>query len=184
MVKEGVKDVILGRTVFSNMVSLTFPYYYVDLEQLIEMVSNEQLDVNDDRPKTLMLDEIHTMFDGRRSSSRENIDFSVFVSQCRKRKFNVYYTSQWISGADTRIRTLTSELIRCIPRLNYNDVGMGDYSTPEPTAIEHRIMDITDLMLGEVKKIKKRIYPRWRIRPFYKFYDTYEVVRPVESYAV
>lgn len=158
------------------------PYYYVDLEDLILMVSNEELDINDSRPKTLFLDEIHTMFDGRRSQSRGNIDFSNFISQCRKRKFNVYYTSQWISGADTRIRTLTTELIRCIPHINYQDVGLGDFSTPEPISIEHRIMDIVDVMENN-GKIRKKIFPRWRNRPFYKFYDTYEVIRPTESYA-
>lgn len=182
-IRECVKDVILGRTLYSNMQKITnLPYFYVDLEDLILMVSNEELDTNDDRPKTLLLDEIHTMFDGRRSSSRENIDFSVFISQCRKRKFNVYYTSQWISGADVRIRTLTTELIRCIPHINYQDLGYGDYSTPEPISIEHRTMDIVDVMENN-GKVRKKIYPRWRNRPFYKFYDTYEVIRPVESYA-
>lgn len=182
VVKEVVKDYLLGRDIYGNLDSLKIPYYKVDLEDLILMVSNEELDTNDEKPKSLLLDEIHTMFDGRRSSSRHNIDFSAFISQCRKRRFNVYYTSQWISGADTRIRTLTSELIRCIPHINYNDVGYGDISTPEPIAIEHRIMDITDLMEGN-NRVRRKVYPRWRNRPFYKFYDTYEVIRPVESYA-
>jgi len=183
-IRESVKDVILGRILYSNMEKITnVPYYYIDLEDLILMVQNEELDINDNRPKTLLLDEIHTMFDGRRSQSRENIDFSVFVSQCRKRRINIYYTSQWIAGADSRIRTLTSELIKCIPHINYSDVGLGDLSTPEPTAIEHRITNVVELMEG-VSRIRKKIYPRWRNRPFYKYYDTYEVIRPVESYAM
>ena len=180
-VKETVKDVLLGRDAYSNMKSLKFRYYYVDLEDLILMVQDEQLDVNNNTPKTLLLDEIHTMFDGRKSQSKANIDFSAFISQCRKRKFNVYYTSQWVSGADTRIRTLTTELIRCIPYFNPNDVGLGDASTPEPIKIEHRISNVVDLMEG-IHRVKRKIYPRWRMRPFYQFYDTYEVIRPVEVY--
>lgn len=183
LIKEGVRDCILGRTIYSNMKKiLNMPYYYINLEDLILMVQNEELDVNDDNPKSLLLDEIHTMFDGRRSSSRENIDFSVFISQCRKRRFNVYYTSQWISGADIRIRTLTSELVRCIPHIDYRDCGLGDMSTPEPVKIEKRIMQVADLQSG-MQKVKTKIDARWRNRPFYKFYDTFEVIRPVESYA-
>lgn len=184
MIKEGVRDALLGRTIYSNMKKIKLiPYYYVDLEDLILMVQNEELDTNDSTPKSLLLDEIHTMFDGRRSSSRENIDFSVFISQCRKRRFNVYYTSQWISGADTRIRTLTSELVRCIPHIDVNDFGLGDNSTPEPIAIERRIMQVADLQSG-IQKVKVKKDSRWRNRPFYQFYDTFEVIRPVESYAV
>ena len=183
MIKEGVKDFILGRVIYSNMKSIrNIPYYYVDLENLLLMVQNEELDIADTRPKTLLLDEIHTMFDGRRSQSRDNIDFSLFVSQCRKRRFNVFYTSQWISGADIRIRTITQELVRCIAWINPNDVGLGDLSTPEPIRIEKRSIKIEDLQAG-IQKMKVKYEPRWRMRPFYKFYDTYEVIRPVESYA-
>lgn len=184
MVKEGIRDFILGRTLYSNMKKINnIPYYYVDLEDLIIMVQNDELDINDTTPKSLLLDEIHTMFDGRRSQSRENIDFSLFVSQCRKRHFNVYYTSQWISGADLRIRTLTNELIRCVAHIDPKDYGLGDISTPEPYKIERRIVNISDLQSGQ-HKMKVKYDHRWRNRPFYKFYDTYEVIRPTESYAV
>jgi len=186
MIKEGVKDYILGRILFSNMQSIkNIPYYYVDLEDLILMVQDEQLDLVDNRPKTLMLDEIHTMFDGRRSASRENIDFSIFISQCRKRRFNVYYTSQWITGADSRIRTLTNELIRCFAHYSLKDVGLGTLSEPEPIALEQITSNVIDMQENPNSyKRRRKIFPRWRNRPFYKFYDTFEVIRPVESYAV
>lgn len=182
--KEIVRDYFLGRTIYSNMAGIEkIPYYYVDLEELILMVQNEELDLNDARPKTLLLDEIHTMFDGRRSSSRENIDFSIFISQCRKRHFNIYYTSQWLVGADIRIRTLTNQLVKCIPHFNRNDIGLGTIEEPEPICIEHLITDVIDLMEDSRNpKRKRKILPRWRMRPFYQFYDTYEVIRPVESY--
>lgn len=184
MVKEGVKDFILGRTIYSNMKSIkNIPYYYIDLEDLILMVQNEELDVDDKSPKSLLLDEIHTMFDGRRSQSRDNIDFSLFISQCRKRRFNVYYTSQWISGADVRIRTITSELVRCIAHVDVNDYGLGDASTPEPIRVEKKSIKIEDLQAG-IQNVKVKYESRWRLRPFYQFYDTYEVIRPTESYAV
>lgn len=175
---------MLGRRLYSNMQGIkNLPYYYIDLEDLILMVQNEELDVNDDTPKTLLLDEIHTMFDGRRSSSRENIDFSQFISQCRKRHFNIYYTSQWIAGADVRIRTLTNQLIRCTPVFSRNDIGLGTIDEPEPMAIHHTIIDVLDMMENQANyKKRTKVYPRWRNRPFYQFYDTFEVIRPVESY--
>ena len=186
MIKEGVKDFILGRTLFATMKKIqNIQYYYVDLEDLILMVQNEEIDLIDERPKTLMLDEIHTMFDGRRSSSRENIDFSVFISQCRKRRFNVYYTSQWITGADTRIRTLTNQFVRCYAHHNINDVGLGTLDEPEPIALTQVSSNVLEMQENPYNyNRRKKTFPRWRNRPFYKFYDTYEVIRPVESYAV
>ena len=185
MIKDGIKDFILGRILYSNMQEIkNIPYYYVDLEDLLDMVINDKLDVMNSASKTLLLDEIHTMFDGRRSGSRENIDFSQFIAQCRKRRFNVYYTSQYISGADLRIRVLTNELIYCIPHLNPKDLGLGDYSTPEPTIFEYRISylrkrhKITGLPRIKIKKI-----PRQFMRPFYKFYNTFEIIRPSSVYA-
>lgn len=184
-IRECVRDVIIGRELYSNMQGIkNIPYYYVDLEDLMLMVQNEEIDLTSSKPKTLLLDEIHTMFDGRRSSSRPNIDFSVFISQCRKRHFNVYYTSQWIAGADIRIRTLTNQLVKCIPHFSRSDFGLGTIDEPEPIAIEHIITDITDLMENpQNPKKKRKVFPRWRNRPFYQFYDTFEIIRPVEAYA-
>lgn len=183
VIKEVIKDFILGRTIYANMQKIKhIPYYYVDLEDLILMVQNDELDVNDNIPKTLVLDEIHTLFDGRRSQKRENIDFSMFISQCRKRRFNVYYTSQWISGADVRIRTLTNELIRCIPHFDPRDYGMGDYSTPEPIKFEYRTAYLQRIMPNGLPKIKVTKYPRAFMRLFYRFYDTFEIIRPTEVY--
>lgn len=186
MIKRGVRDFILGRKLYSNMKGIkNLPYYYVDLEDLILMVQNEELDLNDPTPKSLMLDEIHTMFDGRRSSSRENIDFSLFISQCRKRRFNVYYTSQWITGADPRIRTLTNEFVRCIAHFDINDIGYGSLDEPEPIALEHISSNVLEMQENPHNyRRKRKLFPRWRNRPFYKYYDTFEVIRPVESYAV
>ena len=186
IIRIAVKEHILGRTIYANMDGIKLiPYYKVDLEELILMVQNEELDVNDPTPKTLLLDEIHTMFDGRRSSSRENIDFAMFVSQCRKRHFNVYYTSQWITGADPRIRTLTNEFVRCFAHYDKNDVGLGTVDEPEPIALEQVSSNVMEMMENPQRyKRRRKIFPRWRNRPFYQFYDTFEVIRPVESYAV
>jgi hypothetical protein len=183
-IKLFVRDLLLGREGYTNMQGIeNLPYYYVDLEDLILMVQDEELDAISDKPKTLLLDEIHTMFDGRKSQKRENIDFSNFISQCRKRHFNIYYTSQWIAGADIRIRTLTNELVKCIPHFSRSDFGLGTIDEPEPIAIEHIITNITDLMENPTNPKKKRkVYPRWRNRPFYQFYDTFEIIRPVEQY--
>lgn len=184
VMKEAVRDVLLGRELYANMRKIKkLPYYFVDLEDLILMVQDEELDRISSAPKTLILDEIHTLFDGRKSSKRENIDFSVFISQCRKRHFNIYYTSQWIAGADSRIRTLTNEIVHCIPSFDSRDVGLGDYSEPEPIKITHYISKVEDIMRDPRNyKIRKKTHPRWRNRPFYQFYDTFEIIRPVEAY--
>lgn len=178
VVEQVVKDYALGREIWSaGLDFFKIPYVKVDMIDLIRMVMFEEAEITTDTQKTLVLDEIQTLFDGRRSSSRLNIDLSLFFSQARKRRFNIYYTSQYISGADPRLRQITDYLIRCEPLINWTDLGYGDMSTPEPIAIRHWIWDI------QSREISKRLYMRAHNRAFYQFYDTFQVIRPHELYA-
>lgn len=152
------------------------PYYKIEISDLVDMVVDEQSDINTDIPKTFILDEMHTAFDGRRSSSGQNEILRQFVSQCRKRKIDMYYSDQYISGADVSLRSITSKLVRCMPIVSINDVGLGDISTPEPLKFRYYIWDI-DQNKTIVKKWSRNV-----ARLFYNFYDTYEVIRPRADY--
>ena len=171
-----VKDFIFGRQIYGNLHFKLIPYTYIEIPDLIDMVLHKNIDNN---PKTLVLDEIQTAFDGRRSSSKQNINLSLFVSQCRKRGFNIIYTSQYITGADPRMRVLTDKLVQCIPSFNLNNVGYGDLESPEPTKITYLS---TNPQFPT--KINKKTVRRETLRHFYKFYDTFEIIRPEMSYAI
>lgn len=171
-----VKDYLFGRQIYGNLHLKLIPYTYIEIPELIDMVLHANID---NSPKTLILDEIHTAFDGRRSSSKQNVNLSHFVSQCRKRGFNIIYTSQFITGADPRMRVLTDKLVQCIPSFNLNDVGLGSLESPEPTKITYLS---TNPQFPT--SIKKKTVKREALRQFYKFYDTYEIIRPEISYAL
>jgi hypothetical protein len=178
-VKDLLIDYLLGRQIISNATLKLIPYTKLDLLDLIDMAMDSSNDIfNNQIPKTMFLDEIQTAFDGRRAMTKNNIDFSLFISQCRKRGINVIYTSQFISGADPRIRTLTDKLIRCVSIKDYNDLGLStDPQNPEPIKFKYYIVNPKD-----PSRVIRKSWKRGIARVFYKFYDTYEVIRPVESY--
>lgn len=156
------------RQIYTNMQSLKIPCVKLDLIDLVTAVSSENNDIIDNSPKTLLLDEIQTLMDGRRAMTKLNIDLSLFISQCRKRGFNIIYTSQYISGADPRLRQLTDKLVRC--------VSMHRNSEEKPYAFKYFIIDV---LTGQMK------VKTWNGKLadiFGRYYDTYEVIRPVEEY--
>lgn len=171
-----ITDLGLGREIWGNMHFKGIPYNYVDLIDLVNMVVSEEHDITTPTRKTLVLDEIKTLFDGRRSSTSQNQILSIFVSQCRKRGFNIIYNDQFISGADTRLRQLTDKLVRCIPIRNYSDIGLGTVDNPEPVAFRYITLDLQSY------KVTTRKIPRWIARIFYPYYNTYEVIRPEVDY--
>lgn len=170
-----IKDFMFGRQIYGNLHLKLIPYTYIEIPDLIKMVLEHNID---NSPKTLILDEIQTAFDGRRSSSQQNINLALFVSQCRKRGFNIVYTSQFITGADPRMRTLTDKLVRCIPTVNINDVGLGDIENPEPTKLTYLTTDPQNPTQVKRKTLKRDVF-----RHFYKYYNTYEIIKPEISYA-
>lgn len=173
-VNFAIRDFLLGRRIYGNLHLKLIPYTFIEIPDLIQFVINDELDRT---PKTLILDEIQTAFDGRRSGSQQNINLSIFVSQCRKLNFNIIYTSQFISGADPRMRTLTDKLVRCIPTTNVNDVGLGDIENPEPTKLTYITTDPQNPVKFRTKTLKRDVF-----RTFYKFYNTYERVAPELKY--
>jgi hypothetical protein len=174
-VSKALKDFMFGRAIWGNMRFRLIPYHYVEIPELVQMVVRDDIDPS---PKTLILDEIQTAFDGRRSGSQQNINLALFVSQCRKRGFNIIYTSQFITGADPRMRMLTDKLTRCIPTFNLNDVGLGDLENPEPIKLTYLTTDPQEPLIVKKKTLKREVF-----RQFYKHYNTLEIIKPEVSYA-
>lgn len=164
---DALVDMLNGREIYSNMTFYHIPYTKIDLIDMVDAVIDNKNDFTDNSPKTLILDEIQTLMDSRRSASRSNIDFSLFISQCRKRGFNVIYTSQYLNGADIRLRQLTDKLVWCMPVYKSGDELKG-----------FKYIKF-DVMTG---KYKIQFIRESLAKVFYKFYNTYEVIRPVEEY--
>ena len=158
-------DILNGRKAYGNMGIYHLPYTRLNLNDLVDAVLASESDFSDSSPKTLILDEIQTLMDSRKSS--RNTDFSLFISQCRKRGFNVIYTSQYLMGADIRLRQLTDKLVWCLPVYKTGDVLKGfKYIKFDVLTGQYKIQFIRESIA----------------KAFYKFYNTYEVIRPVEEY--
>jgi len=59
----------------------------------------------------LLLDEIWVTADARQSQKYENMLISSMLLQSRKRKCDVFYTTQYINQVDVRIRAITNMII-------------------------------------------------------------------------
>lgn len=63
-------------------------------------------DIYDCHDGYLFIDEAHLWVNSR-DWARRTKDWSVFISQCRKRRLNLWYTTQAISGVDKELRDKT-----------------------------------------------------------------------------
>ena len=98
MIKDAYIYYLDGYTVYSNMKSVKFAKY----------ITNEQiLSIN---KKTVfsncvfLIDEIQTLFNSRRSMKKENVEFSFFIQQIRKREIELLATSQFSNTVDLTFR--------------------------------------------------------------------------------
>lgn len=174
-VQLAVTAFLLGRQIWGNIHLKHIPYTYYDIPELIDIVTHKNVSST---PKTMIMDEIQTAFDGRSSGSAQNRALSLFVSQCRKRGFDIIYTSQYITGADSRLRVLTDKLVRCEAIVDRNDFGLGTFQDPEPVKFIYKTVDPKD----PLSRVKKKTIYRDTARFFHQFYNTYEVVRPQSEY--
>ena len=167
-------DFLEGKELWSNTpLSEHLPHKYVDIRQLI----SESFTIpNDDKKRTLLIDETHTQMDSRTSQSQHNRMLVNFITQARKRNFRILYTSQILIGYDIRVRALTDRVIRCLPVIDRLDLGLGDDNYPEPTLFQY----ITYVPQEGWRVENSFTIPRGVARLFYPLYDTKEIVMPAE----
>lgn len=91
-----------GLQVYSN-IALNFPYKSVAEVNLKTDIAN----------CILLLDEIHTVVDSRRSGSGESLNWTYLFTQTRKARCDVIGTSQFASQVDVRFRNFIDLLVVC-----------------------------------------------------------------------
>jgi len=155
-VRYVVKDYGNGHKVYSNCGLRGIDYEFLNVLEIMENPDLQNVSV--------FIDEITVFLDCRRSSSKMNRIISYFILQSRKRNVNLYYTTQSFGMIDKRLLEHTN--FQIIASKVYNDgleiEGFRKYS----------IIDCRDLNNIKIK----RIY--LDIKPYYKFYDTNEVIMP------
>jgi len=159
MTKDAYKYHLAGWNIVSNMESLGFAKY-MSPEDMLSIDKNFKLD-----NCVLVIDEIQSMFDSRRSGAKENIKFSVFIQQIRKRGMIFLATTQYANTVDLRFRQHLD--IVAVPNFNKNfnvcEVMYVDITTQE------------DALFGIVEpKVASVVYDA---RDIFKLYNDKELIR-------
>lgn len=112
-----------------------------------------------------MIDELQILFDSRSSMKKQNVKFSNFIQQVRKRNIIILATAQFSNTVDLRFR----QHIDITAQPNYKD----NYPICEVIYID--MTTIEDDLLGEIKepKIKEVVY---NPIPIFKLYKTEEMI--------
>lgn len=97
MVKDGYAYYLEGYRVLHNF-ECKFGEY-IENEEILAL--SKESDLNN---CVLMIDEIQIFFDNRRSMTKQNITFSNFVQQIRKRNIIILATTQYSNTIDVRLK--------------------------------------------------------------------------------
>lgn len=149
MIKDAYVYFMNGYKVYSNMKSVKFAIY----------LSNEKiLAINKKSPLkkcVFLIDEIQTLFNSRRSMKKENVEFSFFIQQIRKRDIELLATSQYINTIDLTFRqhvdymvtpNFDKELLVChVTYLDMNSIEEDQFGQMTPASSVNVVFDCRDI---------------------------------------
>jgi hypothetical protein len=158
MIKDALQYQLDGWRVFTNMENSRIGTFLSTNEILkIDKQSTIQQCV-------LVIDEIQSLFDSRRSMRKENLSFSYFIQQIRKRGIILLCTTQYMNTVDLRLRQHIDVL--AIPRIN-RDLDVCSVRYIDMTSIEDEEYGIAEPNSTEIVYSTKEIYG---------LYDTKEII--------
>jgi len=159
MVKDAYLFHLDKRPVFTNMKTLNFGQY-ISNEEILKIDKNSKI-----KKCCLLIDEIQTLFNARRSMKKENVDFSHFIQQIRKRDIDLLSTSQFSNTVDLIFRQhvdiiatprFDKELLVC--KVEYLDMN-----------------SLEDNMIGEIQDLDV-VSVVYDAREIFGKYDTEELI--------
>ena len=99
------REYLLGKKIYTNY-KVFFPHELIDVQKLVTL--NIEL-----QNAVIGIDELHMICDSRRSGKKQNILMTYFILQSRHRSVNFYYTTQFNTQIDKRIRENTDVNMVC-----------------------------------------------------------------------
>lgn len=136
MIKDAYAFKNQGWRVFSNMNSLSFADEILDIPQILSLLEGDESDI------VVVLDEIQTFIDSRRSMRKRNVDFTYYIQQIRKRNVVILASTQFARRVDLAFREHVDVL--CRPRfLDEFPVVVASYE-------DLTSLDDGSLVVGEV----------------------------------
>lgn len=158
MVKDGLKYNLNGLKVFRNF-KCKFGTY-ISNDTIIELDKFSTI-----KDCVLMIDEIQIFFDNRQSMRKQNIRFSNFVQQIRKRHIILLCTTQFSNTIDMRLR----QHIDVVAYPNF----IMKWDLCEVTYMDLTAMEDDLLIKTPLPKIIKIVYD---CKPIYNLYETDEII--------
>jgi hypothetical protein len=162
MVKDGLKYFKNGWKVLRNF-DLSFGDY-ISEENILTLDKNSNI-----KNCVIMMDEVQIFFDARRFMKKENVNFSNFIQQIRKRNITLLGTTQFSNTIDLRFR----QHIDIVAYPNFISKGL---SNPICEVIYVDVTSIEDNILGSVSEplYCKIVYNPLEI---FKLYKTEEMIK-------
>jgi hypothetical protein len=159
MVKDGLQYFKEGYKVLRNF-EVKFGEY-ISEDEILNLDKNSPL-----KNCVIMMDELQIFFDSRRSMAKQNLKFSNFIQQIRKRNIILLGTTQYSNTVDLRLR----QHLDIIAYPNY----IEKYKVCEITYID--LTSLEDGMLGEIKQPNfiKMIY---NPIPLFNIFNTEEMIK-------
>lgn len=158
MIKDALQYQNEGWAVFTNM----------ENSKVGSFISNDDILKIDKKSDifrcVLVIDEIQSLFDSRRSMQRQNLDFSYFIQQIRKRGIILLCTTQYTNTVDLRLRQHIDVL--AIPRIN-RDLDVCSVRYIDMTSIEDEEYGIAEPNSTTIVYSTKEVYG---------LYDTTEMI--------
>lgn len=142
-----------------TLADLVETLYSLDNPNIVPKIKADQW------PKTIALDEVHTMWNAYRYNSQDALDLGFFVDQHRKIQADIYYTSQHERQIPPQLRNVTTHICYC------ESVPPGE--TDNPVGF---IYTFTSRWSKDVAEIK---IPITEMIPIFPLYRTYQRIKPV-----
>lgn len=150
MVKDAYKYSSNGFKVFTNMSNCRVGVF---------KENEEILSINKENKEffncVLVIDEIQSLFDSRRSMKKSNLDFSYFLQQIRKRNIILLCTTQYSNTVDLRLRQHID--ILAIPRHN-KDFNVCEVKYIDLTSVEDEEYSYNEPLSVKLTFDAKKIY--------------------------
>lgn len=163
-VRYAKKDNENGKNIISNIKLVGIPYKSFSIEDFLDNKYNELL-----TNATVILDELTMYMDCRLGSSKQNLLMGYLVLQSRKRDIDIYATMQSLDLVDfKRFVKYLNIIIFCKKMYIEQNNKIKELET-------HREYTILEMD----KQRDNTTQFTMDIRPYFKYYDTNEIVTPV-----
>ncbi len=106
LIKDAYKFKKAGWKIITNMNSLAFSDEVLSIEEILGLLEGEENNI------VIVLDEIQTFIDSRRSMRKRNVDFTYYIQQIRKRNVIILAATQFARRVDIAFREHTDIIVR------------------------------------------------------------------------